>query len=411
MAGRTSTDPSTTAHGIPARVLPTTVLVLLTGTAVYFAGSATAPAIVDAWGLGPQGGAALTWSVQAGFIVGTVTVAVTGLADRFRAQRSITALLVLAAVANAGLVLVEGSLISGIGLRFAVGLLAGPVYPLGMRLLATWYDHLGWELGVLLGAYTLGAGTGAVLRAFALPWEEAILGASAIAVVGALLAATLLREGPLLPPPAKGLDLSVVPRSFEVPAFRASSLAYFGHMWELFALWGLLPFWLAEAGLGPSTVILLLAGVFVAGAIGCVLTGAASRRWGSATSARVALVTSGLIALASPFLFDAPFWLTAPVVLVWGAAVVADSPMFSAISARAAPRDAVGSALTVQNSIGFAITIVSIALVPEVAGWLGWRWALVILAPGPLLALGPVGQLIEGERGDREGDPDAGSTR
>lgn len=393
MTGGPPSDRDPAPTGPPAHVLPTTVLVLLTGTAVYFAGSATAPAIVDAWGLGPEGGAALTWSVQAGFIVGTVTVAVTGLADRFRAQRSITALLVLAALANAGLVLVEGSLLSGIGLRFVVGLLAGPVYPLGMRLLATWYDHLGWELGVLLGAYTLGAGTGAVLRAFELPWQEAVLGASILAILGAGLAVGLLREGPRLPPPAKGLDLSVVPRSFKVPAFRASSLAYFGHMWELFALWGLLPFWLAEAGIAPATVLTLLAGVFVAGAVGCVVTGAASRRWSSASSARVALLTSGTIALASPLLFDAPLWLTAPVVLVWGAAVVADSPMFSAISARAAPRDAVGSALTVQNSIGFAITIVSIALVPEVAGWLGWRWALVILAPGPLLALWPLASL------------------
>lgn len=386
--------PEPESDGIPAHILPTTVLILLTGTAVYFAGSATAPAIVEAWGLGPAGGAALTWSVQAGFIVGTVAVAVTGLADRFRAQRSITLLLLLAALANAGLVLVEGSLASGIGIRFAVGLLAGPVYPIGMRLLATWYDHLGWELGVLLGAYTLGAGTGAVLQAFELPWQEAVLGASILAVLGAVLATALLREGPRLPPPTRGLDLSAVPRSFKVPAFRRSSLAYFGHMWELFALWGLLPFWLAEAGLAPATVIVLLAGVFVAGALGCVATGAASRRWGSASSAQVAVATSGTIALASPLLFDAPLWLTAPVVLAWGAAVVADSPMFSAISARAAPRDAVGSALTVQNSIGFAVTIVSIALVPEVAGWLGWRWALVILAPGPLLALWPLAGLI-----------------
>ncbi|HLF05568.1 MAG TPA: MFS transporter, partial [Thermoplasmata archaeon] len=155
------------------------------------------------------------------------------------------------------------------------------------------------------------------------------------------------------------------------------------------------PFWLAASGVSAGAAMTLAGMVFVAGALGCVLAGGWSRRVGEARAARAALAISGICCALSPWLFAAPVWLLAPFIVLWGGAAVADSGMFSSISARAAPRDYVGTALTTQNSIGFAITIVSISLLPVFAGWTGsWQFAMLLLAPGPLLALIPITGLI-----------------
>ena len=377
----------------PRSFLPRLVAALTAGAAVFFAGSAVAPALAEAWGLGPSGGASLSWAVQAGFIAGTLLTAGFNLADRFPPARLLAGLLLGAALANSAMLLVDGHLGAAVALRFLTGALAGPVYPIGMKLVATWFPRPGWQLGVLLGFNTLGFGAGFLLRAAQVPWPQTLLAASALALLGALVALTL-RAGPLLPPRSP-FDPRAAARAFREPDYRRSALAYFGHMWELFAWWALLPFWLAASGMAPGAVALLAGGAFVAGALGCLAAGAWSRRVGEARAARTALATSGLLCLASPALFGAPAWLLAPAVLLWGAAVIADSAMYSAISARTAPRAYVGTALTTQNMLGFGVTIASIALVAAYAEAAGsWRWALLLLAPGPLLGLVPLARLV-----------------
>lgn len=377
---------------VPRAVLPLTVAALTSGAAVFFAGSAVAPAIAAQWALSASQSAALSWSVQLGFIVGTLVSVGLNLPDRFPPGRLIAALLALSALANA-LLVVADSLPTAVAARLLTGALAGPVYPIGMKLLATWFARMGWQLGLLLAFNTLGFGAAFLLRALRLPLDATLYAASGFALVGALVAAVGLREGALLPARSR-FDPRAAVRAFRVRDYRRSALAYFGHMWELFAFWALLPFWLAAAGLAPALAAALAGGVFVTGAIGCLAVGAWSLRVGEARAALAMLAVSGAACLASPWLFDAPLWALVPVVLLWGAAVIADSAMYSAISARTAPRAYVGTALTAQNTIGFAITIVSIATVPVVVETVGsWRWGLLALAPGPLLGLVPLVRL------------------
>lgn len=375
---------ATPAATPPKALFPATVAVLLASTAAYFIGSAAAPTLAREWGLDASTTAALSWSAHAGFIAGTLLVAATNVADRVAPQRLVAALLVAAAGANVAFVFVEGDTTLALALRFAAGALAGPVYPVGMKLLASWYPRIGLQLGLLLAAYNVGASGAFLLRAVPdLAWEAGFV-VTAVLALAAAVAALALSPGPLLPR-ASPFDVEAVPKAFRVPAFRRSALGYFGHMWELFPLWAAWPFWLAASGL-PYAGALAAAGI-AAGGVGCVVGGFWSRSVGEARVARVALAASALCCLASPFLFGAHPALLVPFVLVWGAAAVADSPMFSALSARAAPRDYVGTALTVQNSIGFAVAIAGTAVLVPLAEAVGWRWALLALAAGPVSGL------------------------
>lgn len=395
-------DPIST---VPRGLFTATLFVLLSGSAVFFAGSVAAPALARQWDLSDAQAAWLTSAVQLGFVAGTLLTVAFDLPDRFRPRRLLAAFLVTAAVANVALVAASG-FVSGLALRFLIGALSGPVYPIGMRLLATWYPRLGLRLGVLLGAYTFGVGATAVFKAVRLPWQQAVIGSSVLALVGAVVALMVLTTGPLLPT-RQSLDVKAAARSYRAPGYRNSSLAYFGHMWELFALWALAPFWLASAGWSGFALDALVAGMFVAGGVGCILGGLWSHRVGEARVARLALTTSGVLCLLSPWLFDAPSWLVVAGILVWGAAAVADSPMFSALSAVAAPRAHVGAALTVQNGIGFAVPVGSLALVPWVADVTGtWRYAFVALALGPMFGLPLVWRLVRMQDAERL-DPDA----
>jgi MFS family permease len=369
--------------GTPRQVLPVTLLVILAGSAVYFAGSVAAPGLAVMWGLSDQASAWLTSTVQLGFVAGTLLAVGLDLPDRFRPSRLLAVLLIAAAVCNV-LIIMAPSAWAVFVLRFLVGAFSGPVYPIGMRLLATWYPRLGLRLGLLLGAYTFGLGVTAILQSLRLDWQSALLGSSVVALLGALVAVVAVVTGPLLPA-RTALDVRAALRSFRVGTYRRSAVSYFGHMWELFAFWGLLPFFLAAAGFAGLSLDLVVMGAFLAGGTGCIIGGIVSRWAGEAVVARAALAISGLLCLASPWLFAAPDWLLVVAVLVWGAAAVADSPMFSALSSHAAPRGYVGAALTVQNSIGFLIPVVPLTLVPVVASWFGWQYAFVVLAVGPVL--------------------------
>lgn len=371
------------AAAVPPRALfPTTLFVLLSGSAVFFAGSVAAPAVLERVGGGPLAGGMMTAAVQVGFVAGTMVTVAFDLPDRVAPRRLLAVFLLGGAAANA-LLLSASSVPAALLWRFLAGALAGPVYPVGMRLLATWYKRLGTRLGILLGAYTLGVGLAALLRSLQAPFAAAVWIASAAAIVAAA-ASLALRPGPHLPA-RQSLDPRALLRSYRVPAYRWSSLAYFGHMWELFAFWGLLPFWIAAAGWTGTAAQGVLAGTFVAGAAGCLWAGFRCARVGEGRVARTALGVSGLACLASPWLFAAPPWLFVAGLWLWGWMVIADSPMFSALSARAAPPEYVGSALTVQNSIGFAVPILPLLLIPALAVHVGWQWAFMALALGPVL--------------------------
>lgn len=379
------------------------VLAQLFGTSLWFSANSAADDLVRRWGIAPADIGTLTNAVQLGFIVGTLSFALTGLADRYAASRIFAVCAVLGALGNAVFALFADGLTTGVPLRFAVGLCLAGVYPLGMKLVVSWVpERAGAALSWLVGMLTLGTALphGIRLAGAGWPWQATILVSSGLALAAATLIFRL-GDGPHLKRrhDAPPLRLGRVAYSFGIREFRASALGYFGHQWELYAFWTLVPALVAGSGLaqpGTATLSGLAFAIIAIGAAGCVLGGWWSQRIGSARVAAVALALSAtccalypLLAAPGDFLPAAVDWkngLKIALLLVWGASVVADSPHFSALSARACPPETVGSALAFQNAIGFAITMVSIQLGTR---WIG-DWGSYVswfLLPGPLLGL------------------------
>ncbi|WP_306603146.1 MFS transporter [Azonexus sp.] len=369
------------------------VVAQLFGTSLWFSANSAADDLIRQWGISAADMGTLTNAVQFGFILGTLIFAITGMADRFSASRIFAICAVLGAASNAAFALLASGMTSGVPLRFAVGLCLAGVYPLGMKLVVSWVpERAGSALAWLVGMLTLGTALphGIRLLGSGAAWQATILVSSLLALLAAGLVFRL-GDGPHLKRrhDAPPLRLGRVLYTFRIPEFRASALGYFGHCWELYAFWTLVPALVVGYGLAlpgspqVSGLAFLIVGI---GAVGCVLGGWWSRRVGSAPVAACCLALSALCCVLYPLLADLPGWLKLGLLLIWGASVIADSPHFSAMSARACPPEIVGSALAFQNAIGFAITMISIQLgtawVPAWGDHIAW-----LLLPGPLLGL------------------------
>ncbi|WP_447554552.1 MFS transporter [Vreelandella sp. EE22] len=375
---------------------PVAVIALaqLLGTSLWFSANSAFDELIRAWNVSAADIGWLTGAVQGGFILGTLLLALSGLADRFRASHIFVVCALAGALFNALFAWGAQGLVDALFWRFLVGLSLAGIYPVGMKLVVSWApDRTGQALAQLVAMLTLGTALPHGLKQLGaeLPWQIIISASSLLALAGAALI-FLLGDGPHLPgranPGAKRLRVN---EAFKVARFRAAAWGYFGHMWELYAFWTVVPLLVATSVLPEAYPALGVPGmafaVIAVGALGCLLGGALSRKLGSAPVALAALAISCLCAVLFALFWRtlSPVWLFA-LLLVWGVAVVADSPQFSALAAKACPPAIVGASLAILNAIGFAITVVSIAAVTALFERVGLD-AAWLLVPGPVVGL------------------------
>jgi len=379
---------------------------------LWFAASAVSGQIAERWSLDAGQIGWLTTIVQLGFVVGTAFSAMLNLADIVESRKLFAASAIAGAIVNA-LLLGASTYAIALTLRFLTGFFLAGVYPPAMKMIATWFkNQRGLAIGTIVGALTVGKATPYLVHAIPdVGVASVIVTASGGALIAGLLVATGYSDGPY-PFAPRPFSWGLVATVGRVREWRLATAGYLGHMFELYAFWTWIPAFLAASaaasnpGLESSGIVSLIAFLTIAvGGAGCVWGGLYADRAGREKLVTIALAASGTCSLLVGFLFGASLWILAPLALVWGFFVIADSAQFSALVTESVPGHAVGTALTVQTSLGFLLTMVTIQAVSMLAGRVGWQWAFAILALGPAAGIAAIRALVRLKRESAGGAP------
>ncbi|TAI48122.1 MFS transporter [Flagellimonas allohymeniacidonis] len=378
----------------PKHILPIIAIAQFFCTSLWFAGNGVLTDLISSFGLTQSSVGHITSAVQLGFIAGTLLFAVFTFADRFSPSKVFFWSALLGALANLGVLWDNNTLISILVFRFATGFFLAGIYPVGMKIAADYFDKgLGKSLGYLVGALVVGTALPHLLKDLThiFPWKYVILATSFLALFGGLLMIALVPDGPYRKKSQK-LDFTACIAVFSKSDFRAAAFGYFGHMWELYAFWAFVPVWLGIFmewhSVNEFRISFWSFWIIAIGGMACVLGGYISQRKGVKPTAGTALLLSGVCCLASPLvLLFAPLPVFILFLLFWGMVVVADSPLFSTLVAHSAPPNVKGTALTIVNCIGFAITIVSLQVVNALFAVIPPQFVFLVLTIGPALGL------------------------
>jgi len=356
--------------------------------ATWFSATAVVVPLASVFGIAPENRGWITAAVQLGFVTGAVGSAVIALADWVEPRSLIRIGIAITVAANAGILLVHSAALL-LALRFLTGAGLALVYPPTVRLLTAWFTQSrGLVTGIAVGALTLGSFTPHLLSGD-LPWRGVLIGASMLALV-AMPVISLVPSPPNLQRTAR-FDLRAVPAVLANTNVVLADTGYWGHMWELYAVWAWAPIFytasLKAAGTGAPAPLLVFAAFGVAGAIGCVIAGFIADRIGRATVAGAAMLVSGTISLCIGWFFGGNPIVVTALLMLWGFTVVADSAQFSAAVTELSEPQYIGTALTLQMGIGFSITLATIWLVGAVQATYGWSNAFTLLAAGPAVGV------------------------
>jgi MFS family permease len=384
-------------------ILGLIVLSQFAGTSLWFVGNAILPELKTTLQLDQYAVSLVTSAVMIGFVTGTLAFAFFTLADRFSPVKLFFISVVGGAITNVAVVWFAKDATSLFLLRFVTGIFIAGIYPVGMKIAADWFEKgLGKALGFLLGALVLGTAFPHLLKNndFHLPWKSVLYFTSIFAFLGGLMMLLFVGDGPYRKK-SGAFKWNAIATIFKSKQMRQASLGYFGHMWELYTFWGFVPVMLALYATKNAVQLnipLLSFLIIACGSISCVIGGFISLKTGSAKVALAALILSGLCCVVSLFIFQFPPWLFLAILFVWGLTVIPDSPQFSTLVAQYAPQDLKGTALTVYNSIGFCITIISLLVIDRVyhaATFISGEKTFILLLIGPLVGIISMVRLIK----------------
>lgn len=373
----------------------------LLGMSLWFAASAVSAQYRMLWGLTASQAGWLTTIVQLGFVIGTAILATLNAVDIVPSRRLFAAGALTGAFANAALLLAPGYAVALI-CRLLTGAALAAVYPPAMKMISTWFRaRRGLAVGGIVGALTVGKATPYLVHAIpGAGIRPVVMTASAAAIIAALLVLVWYEDGPY-PFPPRRFSWSLVADIIREPRWRLATGGYLGHMWELYAAWTWLPAFIAasvttrrgHSAAADSIASAVAFSALAIGGAGCIWGGILADTRGREWLVTAAMIVSGACSLLIGLTFGASLWIVVTVALIWGFFVIADSAQFSVLVTESVPAHAVGTALTIQTSLGFLLTMLTIQMVPPLVQIVGWRWAFAVLAIGPALGIASIRHL------------------